>query len=331
MRILINCLVIVFLFGCGSKPDYPVSQSEVSREDSLRSLLADIMALPPANTSEVTYEIIFTHETETYTLRKLTIKSYYGDQIPAYLLTPKNLQPPYPVMITLQGHAPGMYISIGEARTERDAKLIAGGRDVALQAVANGWAALTIEQQGFGEQAQGDVVCNDLSLRELMNGKPMLGQRVADVMRSIDFIQTQDNLESNLIGCIGNSAGGTVSYFAAAMDERIKLSVVSCSFCTYERSWLKYHHCACGYLPGLLKVADMPELAELIAPRNLLIVAGEEDYIADIEGVREGYATAQAIYRRQDALGQVMLVEGDGGHQFYPDLAWPKINDIKTG
>ena len=330
MKIIINCLVLVFLFGCPSQPEILVSTIEVSSEDSLRNLLADIMSLPSESTDEVSYELISTDETNTYILQQFSIQSQYGDQIPAYLLSPKNLPPPYPVMITLQGHAPGMYISVGEARTERDEKLIAGGRDIALQAIANGWAALTIEQRGFGEQAQEGVVCNDLSLRELMRGKPMLGQRVADVMRGIDFIETQDDLNADLIGCMGNSAGGTVSYFAACMDERIKLSVVSCSFCTYERSWLKYHHCACGYLPGLLEVADMPDLAELIAPRHLLIVAGKEDYIADIEGVRDGYATARAIYQQQNALDHVALLEGDGGHQFYPDLAWPVINTIKN-
>ena len=288
------------------------------------------MALPEVPTDSIVYNVLSEEETDTYTISKVSYQVIGSDYAPAYLLKPKHVAPPYPVMICLQGHAPGMYISVGDARTERDAQLIAGGRDIARQAVAHGWAALAIEQRGFGEQAVAGINCNDLSLRELLRGRPMLGQRVFDVMRGIDFIETQDDLDANLVASMGNSGGGTTSYFAAAVDERIKLAVVSCSFSTYERSWLQHPHCACGYLPGLLEVADMPELAELIAPRHLMIVAGQEDYLADIEGVREGFATAQALYERHDAVDHVTLLEGEGGHQFYPDLAWPKITEVKN-
>ena len=300
-----------------------------SHRDSLHQALTALMTLPEVPAGPIDYSVLSQEETDTYTLSKLSYQVTGNDYAPAYLLKPKNVPPPYPVMICLQGHSPGMYISVGNARTERDAKLLAGGRDIALQAVANGWAALAIEQRGFGEQAVAGADCNDLSLRDLLRGRPMLGKRVFDVMRGIDFIETQDDLDAQLIASMGNSGGGTATYFAAAVDERIKLAVVSCSFCTYERSWLKYHHCACGYLPGLLEVADMPELAELIAPRHLMIVAGKEDYLADIEGVREGFTTARSLYEPYNATERVTLIEGDGGHQFYPDLAWPKINEFK--
>ncbi len=107
--------------------------------------------------------------------------------------------------------------------------------------------------------------------------------------------------------------------------------MVSCSFSTYAASWLKYPHCACGYLPGLLEVADMPELAELIAPRHLLIVAGKQDYLADIEGVRAGYQTARRLFEKHGGAANIELVEGEGGHQFYPELAWPIIDRFKVG
>ena len=302
----------------------------LSSRDSLHQALTHIMALPEDTFRTSEYKVLSEKETDTYTLSKLSYHVRDDEYAPAYLLKPKQADPPYPVMICLQGHAPGMYISIGDTRTERDAQLIAGGRDIALQAVAHGWAALAIEQRAFGEKAVAGADCNDVSLRELMKGRPMLGQRVFDIMRGIDFIETQDDLNADLIGSMGNSGGGTASYFAAAVDERIKLAVVSCSFSTYEHSWLKYPHCSCGYLPGLLEVADMPDLAELIAPRHLMIVAGKEDYLADIEGVREGFATAQKLYKKYDAIENVTLLEGDGGHQFYPDLAWPEIDQFKN-
>ena len=80
------------------------------------------------------------------------------------------------------------------------------------------------------------------------------------------------------------------------MDERIRLAVVSCSFGTYESTWLYEKHCACGYLPGILKLADMPDLAGLIAPRHLILVAGKghEDY-QEIGGRRRPFSDIEQV------------------------------------
>ena len=308
----------------------PSSAQPAVHRDSLRAELLALMKLPERQNAPLNFTIKQLSEEPDHTLYRVVIFPAPGDSIPCYFLKPKNIAPPYPAMICLQGHAPGMYISIGEAKNEKDKKLIEGGRDIAIQAVQHGWAALTVEQRGFGEQAVGDLTCNHLSLNGAMRGQPMVGQRVSDVSYAIDFLRTRKDIQADKIGSMGNSAGGTVSYFAACADERIKLAVVSCSFSTYAASWLKYPHCACGYLPGLLQVADMPELAEAIAPRHLLIVAGKKDYLADIEGVREGYFTARKLFEKYDAADHVRLTEGEGGHQFYPELAWPIIDTFKS-
>src|SRR5690606_4733799 len=182
------------------------------------------------------------------------------------------------------------------ARNEQERKSIAGGRDLALQAVERGWAALVIEQRGFGERAEAGLRCNDAALRALHHGRPLTGQRVLDVMRAIDFAATQPDLDPRRVACMGNSTGGTVSFYAACVDPRIMLAVVSCSFCTYEDSWLSLPHCSCGYLPGIMQVADMPDLAGLIAPQRLLVVAGKTDPLARFEGVQEGFERTRAIF-----------------------------------
>ena len=127
---------------------------------------------------------------------------------------------------------------------------------------------------------------------------------------------------------MGNSSGGTVSFFAACADRRIRLAVVSCSFCTYADSWLAVRHCACGYVPGIMKVADMPDLAGLIAPRNLIIVAGKKDGLARFSGVEEGYRLARRAFTASGHPDRILLLAAEGGHQFYPDLAWPKISAV---
>jgi dienelactone hydrolase len=176
----------------------------------------------------------------------------------------------------------------------------------------------------------GAAGCNDTALQGLLLGRPLTGQRVWDVMRAVDFIGTQRQLDATRIGCMGNSTGGTVSFYAACVDPRIALAVVSCSFCTFADSWLSLPHCACGYLPGIARIADMPDLAGLIAPRRLLIVAGRNDKLARLSGVEHGFRHAQEIFAAAGARSRVRLVVGEGGHQFYPDLAWPVVTELTS-
>lgn len=308
----------------GFRPGLDVAQWQTE----LRARLRSILGLPTATNGPLAARVERHKETAQYTMDRLQFTAEPGEEVPGWLLKPKSVRGPLPVMICLQGHSPGMHISIGEARNEAERKSIAGGRDLALQAVANGWAALVIEQRAFGVRGREGVKCNDAALFALHQGRPLTGQRVFDVMRAIDFVATQPDLDAARIGCIGNSTGGTVSFYAACVEPRIALAVVSCSFCTYEDSWLSIPHCACGYLPGIVPVADMPDLAGLVAPRRLLIVAGREDNLARIAGVERGYRHARAIFAASGVADRVRLVVGEGGHQFYPKEAWPVIGGL---
>ena len=289
----------------------------------LRQRLESILVLPDEH-GPLNARSERVRETDSFVQDRIQFDAEKGERVPGYLLRPKRRNGPLPVMICLQGHSPGMHISLGEARNSSERKSIEGGRDLARQAVNQGWAALVIEQRAFGVRA-GAGTCNDIALRALHGGRPLTGQRVYDVRRAIDFIGTQPDLDSSRIGCMGNSTGGTVTFYAACVDTRIALAVVSCSFCTFADSWLSLPHCACGYLPGIGPVADMPDLAGLIAPRKLLIVAGQNDHLARIEGVRKGFAQVQALYSEMNAAGFARLVVGGGGHEFYPNLAWPVV------
>jgi dienelactone hydrolase len=262
----------------------------------LRARLLAILAIPARPGGPLEPRVERDEGNARHTMDRIRYTAEPGEVVSGFLLRPRAAPRPPPVMICLQGHSPGMHISIGRAQNEREKQSIAGGRDLALQAVDRGWAALVIEQRGFGVRAEPGVRCHDAALRALHRGRPLTGQRVLDVMRAIDFAATQPDLDLTRVGCMGNSTGGTVSFYAACVEPRISLAVVSCSFCTFEDSWLSLPHCACGYLPGIVPVADMPDLAGLIAPRRLLIVAGKKDELARFEGVERGYRHAREIF-----------------------------------
>jgi dienelactone hydrolase len=159
----------------------------------------------------------------------------------------------------------------------------------------------------------------------------MIGERVWDVMRAIDLLGEQPEVEADRIACMGNSGGGTVTFYAACLDPRVKLAVVSCAFCAFSDCLMRIQHCGDNYIPGMLRVAEMGELAGLIAPRGIIVVAGEQDEIFPIAGVRAAFETASSIFEAAGCPEHVRLVVGEGGHRFYAEPTWPVIHELMPG
>ena len=203
-----------------------------------------------------------------------------------------------------------------------------GDRDFALGCLRNGVAALCLEQRSFGErreQKQAQVSehgCHDAAMQALLLGKTLLGERVFDVDRGIDYLTERDDADLQRIGVMGNSGGGTVSIYAAALLPRLSFAVPSCSFCTFKDSLMSIYHCADNYVPGILQVAEMGDILGLFAPRPVVIVAGQDDPIFPLYGVLHAYNHLKVIYEACGAGDRCHLVVGSGEHRFYADQAW---------
>jgi cephalosporin-C deacetylase-like acetyl esterase len=151
------------------------------------------------------------------------------------------------------------------------------------------------------------------------------------VTRGIDLIETvaaEYGLDAKRVGCMGNSGGGTTTYYAAALDTRIAAAMPSCVVCNYGPSLGSIGHCSDNYLPSALRWFDMGDVAAMIAPRPLVVVAGREDDIFPIKGVEAAYATIEAIYRKAGAVERCRLVVGAGGHRFYAELGWAAFRSL---
>ncbi|MDR3710935.1 MAG: alpha/beta hydrolase family protein [Capsulimonadaceae bacterium] len=289
---------------------------------------------PSKERGRLNVEILEEAETKTYTRRKLVFESEPGADVWGHLLTPKGPTGNLPAFVCLQGHTNGMHVSIGEVRNDRDQNCVDRELDYAIQAVHEGYIALAIEQRAFGErkealqQARATSGCEDAAMHALLFGHTLLAERAWDVSRAIDLLETIPGVDKSRIGCMGASGGGTATYYAACVDERISIAMPACSVCTYADSIFRINHCTCNYIPGILKIADMGDLAGLIAPRKLIIVAGDKDEIFPIEGVRRAYDTAERIYAAVGASNRIRLVVCDGGHRFFARESWAAVREM---
>lgn len=313
------------------KGDIPFAQWQSEAREKLRELLG-MDNLCPATDTHFTIEYV--KEEEEYTEYRFTLESEVGYVFPSVMRVPKGLAGKLPVMICLQGHSTGMHISLGKPIFERDVASISGGdRDFVVRGVKEGFVSIAVEQRNFGEcgghPEKGVPMCHVSSMNNILVGRTTIGERILDVSTVIDaIIANFDFIDENNINLMGNSGGGTATFYTACLEDRIKLAMPSCAVCTYKHSIAAMEHCVCNFIPGIANYFDMGDLAGLIAPKALVVVNGKEDPIFPDEGVRESFEIIKRMYEAAGVPDKCALVTGDGGHRFYADPAWPIVKKL---
>ena len=295
-------------------------------QEKARAKLRELLGLPYAP-CKPRFTVEYREETDEFYETRFLFQSEEGYFVPCHFLAPKQkTEDKPPVMICLQGHSTGMHISLGRTKYPDDDHAFEGERDFALEAVRRGYCAVAMEQRCFGERGgKPRPDCYGTAMTALLSGRTLLGDRVWDIMRLIDVLEAQfaDVCDTERIWCCGNSGGGTATFYAAALETRIKGAIPSCAFCTFAGSIGAMYHCSCNYVPGIRKYFDMAELAGMIAPRPLVIVSGAEDDIFPLTGAKAEFVRVQETYYANSGCpGNAVHVIGDGGHRFYAAPAW---------
>jgi dienelactone hydrolase len=269
-----------------------------------------------------------------YTRETVRFESRPGMEVYAYLLLPKERAERLPAAVCLPGHGRGVdsICGIGPKGEQRQP-----GRpdeyqmDFALTCVEHGWAAFAVEQVSFGyrrdekarKQGAGASSCVRDSMAALMLGETMTGWRVWDAMRSVDYLFTRREIDPRKILTMGISGGGLTSLFTAALDTRIRGAMVSGYFNTWRDSVLGVDHCVDNFVPGLMHICEMPDLAGLIAPRLLFCEGGASDPIFPGGAFLQAVNRAEQIYTAFGARRNFGWEQFAGEHVFNGNRAFP--------
>ena len=81
----------------------------------------------------------------------------------------------------------------------------------------------------------------------------------------------------------------------------------------------------CNFIPHAYEWFDMQDLACLIAPRKLSVVAGEKDEIFPIYGVKKGFESVKKIYEKAGAPENCSLTVTPQAHWWCEDIVWNVI------
>ena len=258
--------------------------------------------------------------------RKVLISTAPGAKMPVYILIPKGGEGPFAAVIAYAGHGYGAKEIVGLTEDGRERYEPEGyQKDFAVALCRAGFVAVTPEIGCFGERREvyaleGDLApstCHNAATYAFMLGKSILGSRVRDGMRLVDYLHTVPEADAARLGVMGISGGGMLTFFHTAVDTRVRACVVSGYFNTFRESILAINHCTCNFVPGLLSLGEMTDVYGLVAPRPMLVEAGARDTIFPIGATRRSVERAREICAviGGDPSRDVELDEFDGEHR----------------
>lgn len=283
-------------------------------QKSLRAKLTELVGGFPTERAPLRPIVLERRTFPGYTREKIVFDSRPGVSVLGYLLLPEKARPPAAAMICVPGHGRGVDDIVGIDENGRDRTDKSGYQhDFAIQVAEAGMAALAIEPMGFGcrrdpiNAAKGldRKACEPVAGGALLVGETMIGWRVWDVMRTLDYIATRSELDASRVGCMGISGGGTATLFSTALEPRIRVALVSGYLNTFRDSVGSLAHCIDNYVPGILNWAEMYDIAGLIAPRPLFVESGEKDDIFPVRASVESFNEVRKIYGVFGAQDQV--------------------------
>jgi dienelactone hydrolase len=301
---------------------------------TLRAKLTELVGGFPSVRQPLRPATLETRAFPAYRREKVVFDSRDGVSVLAYVLLPTRAQAPAATVICIPGHGRGVDDIVGIDEQGRDRTDKPGyEHDFAIQVVEAGMAAVAIEPMGFGcrrdplnaRQGLSHKACEPTAGGALLLGETIIGWRVWDVMRTIDYIATRPELDATRVGCMGISGGGTAALFSAALEPRIRAAMVSGYLNTFRDSIGSLAHCVDNYVPGILNWAEMHDIAGLIAPRHLFVESGEQDNIFPIAASRESVAHVREVYRLFQATDRVEHEVFPAEHSFWGKRGIPFI------
>ena len=316
-----------------------------THQSEARPILASLIGLNEIQRAAATHNprfsildsrssILDSQSMDGYTRTLCEFESEPNFTIPFHLFVPTSSPGPYPIAILPHGHdREGMDTTAGIAHGDAHRKTIeTKDRDVAVQAVERGFLAIapaTRGQSHFGvpdiNARHGKRDCRSQFVHAILAGRTAIGERVWDMMRLIDWATARDDTDPSRILVMGNSGGGVVTIYTAAVDERVACAVPSCSFVSLTSTTGFIHHCDCNAVPGIARFGEIWDICALIAPRHLCIVNGRQDKLFPNVEVQRAVDALRPIYQAAGADDRLSHHFGPAGHRFYADLHWPFI------
>jgi cephalosporin-C deacetylase-like acetyl esterase len=248
-----------------------------------------------------------------YTIEKIVFQSLPGLYVTGNFYVPTRHSYPLPAILYLCGHSPH---PLGAKSNYQDR---------AIWFASNGYACLVLDTLEYGEVAGIHHGIHDLNMWHWLSlGYTPAGTEVWNAIRALDYLESRPEVDRRQIGMTGISGGGAITWYTAAVDERVQAAAPVCSTFTFGSQaahWVAAGQCDCIYFHNTY-LEDFPIVGALIAPRPLIMMSGRKDPDFPPDGYHEVFRKVKGVYdlyagTRGDS-DRVKEIDADVGHSDVP-------------
>ncbi len=252
-----------------------------------------------------------------YRIEKVIFESQPRFYVTANLYIPNGAPGPFPAILFPIGHEPG-------AKSHDAWQYVLGSL------ATKGFVALTWDPPGQGERyqfwdtdlrasklIQSTTEHSVLGIQALLVGDNMARYMIHDGIRALDYLVSRPEVDPNRVGVTGNSGGGMMTTYLAAVDDRLKVAAPSC----YITSWkslmtqLGPQDAEQNLPPWLSDGYDFPDLIYAFGLKPYLVLSAIRDFFP-IGGARSTVAEAKRVYDQFGQGQKISMVDADDGHGY---------------
>jgi cephalosporin-C deacetylase-like acetyl esterase len=222
-------------------------------------LLQDIRSLTGAvvqpGKTEPVITTVSTAQHDGYHIDTISMKSDGDTKVAGQVAIPESKKPMPAILVF------GSVPSSDVARLARAGRIVA-----ALEARPNPPGTESIKSPYLG-------IFNLLSLRTFLVGRTIIGLRIDDVIRAMDWLSSRKDVDRSAITAYGEGASGMVVLHAAVLDERIRRVVIENTLVSYRTIVDQPVHRDVSpiMIPGVLRHYDTRDLIAAVRPRSVSI------------------------------------------------------------
>ena len=247
-----------------------------------------------------------------YIIQELEINSTPTRRIRIIVTVPTWKKGPFPAVVCLGGHGSNLYSTYDQKAHEA-----VNQKFTQRNEIYKGFASI-LAAKGFV------TISTDVSQHNVYEkGRLLMGERLWDLIRCIDYLESLPDVVRSRIGCAGLSLGGEMAMWLGAMDERVAATVSAGFLTTMEQ--MEQNHCMCWKFDGLRELVDFADIYSLIAPRPLQCQNGLKEPPTQFTPhlARQAMEELRVTYVDLDRPENVVLDVHNGEHEVnVPALMW---------
>ncbi|HRW86763.1 MAG TPA: acetylxylan esterase [Bacteroidales bacterium] len=280
---------------------YPSLELWEARKTMLRKCFLEKLGLSPFPSKTPFSPIISKpRKYEGYTVQNIAIETLPGVYLCGSVYKPSKGRGPFPLVLCPYGHFSNADTNLyGRYRPDMQYRCATLAR--------MGAVAFSYDMFAWGEsRLQFPVEMHRTGLAQTM--------QTLNSIRAIDYLTTLPYVDGKRIGITGASGGGSQTFLATALDDRITVSVPVVMVSSYY-----YGGCPCESGMPLQTCGDPltynAEIAAMASPRPMLVVSDGQDWTQNVPGLEFPYLRkVYALYGKQENVENVHLASE--GHDY---------------